>query len=498
MLGLISRGVKHMEGINAQSADQNVGIERNKHHGNWLSNAHPVALRTPAVPAATSYLIPAAEIKFKLSFNCQSAPRQASDTDTATTPFPTTPMRVCAVVAASVVATAARLLHSLPEDTYAFPKFRVAFLNGLPVLNETAERWLKEGLRGGELEFLDQPWKDASWDTSSQLKEIDSTEAHARDPATSSPDSPSSPYVSANYTLEHMKMGSRDSYICLIPQPVDNGPALKDEVSDAEVTPTRSWSLLQPLSGTCLYWEAYTLGRAPKTPEPGADLTVAEQNAQAANLELARNAGSRYLVQRWGDGTICDKTGKSREVEVQFHCSMEMTDHILFVKETKTCSSRRDAGGEAQIRCREVVDSKPEAQLKLPPADHPVKVPVRKTVLPAPKVVPKGEKADDKEKTFNDLLRKTLEALVANKAGGAKGVKESQGGEVIIELVEEVDDLPVESDRLVESLRAAGYDVRAEVITLKDGSKQRTDKKDDKKKKPAAKKPAVDPHRDEL
>ncbi|CAA7271783.1 unnamed protein product [Cyclocybe aegerita] len=465
-------------------------------------------------------------------------------------------MRVCAVVAASVVATAARLLHSLPEDTYAFPKFRVAFLNGLPVLNETAERWLKEGLRGGELEFLDQPWKDPSWDTSSQLKEIDSAEAHARDPAISSPDSPSSPYVSANYTLEHMKMGSRDSYICLIPKSVDNGPALKDEVSDAEVTPARSWSLLQPLSGTCLYhrqgwftyrychndeirqfkemvpsqprfpgtytpeedteWEAYTLGRAPKTPEPGADLTLAEQNAQAANLELARNAGSRYLVQRWGDGTICDKTGKSREVEVQFHCSMEMTDHILFVKETKTCSyvlvvhtprlcgepgfrSRRDAGGEAQIRCREVVDSKPEAQLKLPAADHPVKVPVRKTVLPVPKVVPKGEKADDtKEKTFNDLLRKTLEALVANKAGGAKGVKESQDGEVIIELVEEVDDLPVESDRLVESLRAAGYDVRAEVITLKDGSKQRIDKKGDNKKKPAARKPVVDPHRDEL
>lgn len=37
----------------------------------------------------------------------------------------------------------------------------------------------------------------------------------------------------------------------------------------------------------------------------------------AANLELARGAGSRYLVQRWGDGTMCDKTGKPREVEVQ-------------------------------------------------------------------------------------------------------------------------------------------------------------------------------------
>lgn len=65
-------------------------------------------------------------------------------------------------------------------------------------------------------------------------------------------------------------------------------------------------------------WEAYTLGQAPATtPESGADLTVAEQNVLAANLELARGAGSRYLIQRWGDGTICDKTGREREVEIQ-------------------------------------------------------------------------------------------------------------------------------------------------------------------------------------
>lgn len=64
-------------------------------------------------------------------------------------------------------------------------------------------------------------------------------------------------------------------------------------------------------------WEAYTLGRAPPSPEPGADLTVAQEAAIAANLELARNAGSRYLVQRWGDGTYCEKTGRKREIEIQ-------------------------------------------------------------------------------------------------------------------------------------------------------------------------------------
>lgn len=62
---------------------------------------------------------------------------------------------------------AARLHHSLvPEDPYAFPKYKVTFLNGLPVLNETAQRWLQEGLSGGELEFLEQPWRESPWQTS--------------------------------------------------------------------------------------------------------------------------------------------------------------------------------------------------------------------------------------------------------------------------------------------------------------------------------------------
>jgi hypothetical protein len=100
------------------------------------------------------------------------------------------PMRVCLFVAALLAAADARLLHSLPEDTYAFPKFRVSFLNGLPVLNETAERWLAEGLRGGELEFLDQPWKDGSWQFPSHRKEIGAGEDNepSHEPASPSPD----------------------------------------------------------------------------------------------------------------------------------------------------------------------------------------------------------------------------------------------------------------------------------------------------------------------
>jgi hypothetical protein len=71
-------------------------------------------------------------------------------------------------------------LHSLPDDTFAFPKYRVTFLNALPLLNETAQKWLKDGLRGGELEFLDQPWKEESWHEPISLKEIGNGDDQAR------------------------------------------------------------------------------------------------------------------------------------------------------------------------------------------------------------------------------------------------------------------------------------------------------------------------------
>lgn len=66
-----------------------------------------------------------------------------------------------------------------------------------------------------------------------------------------------------------------------------------------------------------MQWEAYTLGRAPPTREPGAELTVAQEAAIAANVELARTAGSRYLVQRWAEGSYCEKIGRKREIEIQ-------------------------------------------------------------------------------------------------------------------------------------------------------------------------------------
>lgn len=112
-------------------------------------------------------------------------------------------MRIGFLLAASLLPASARLLHSLPEDTYAFPKFRVAFLNSLPVLNETAERWLKEGLPGGELEFLDKPWRDIDRHSSSHPKKIGPGEPHVHTPITTIDDvgTPSTYRYDSDFTL---------------------------------------------------------------------------------------------------------------------------------------------------------------------------------------------------------------------------------------------------------------------------------------------------------
>ena len=90
-------------------------------------------------------------------------------------------LQLPAPLALLVVAAAATVgAHwEIAEDLYAFPKYRVGFLNGMPVLNETAERWLAEGLRGGENEFLDRPWdidEGANGQKSSPFQQIDSGE----------------------------------------------------------------------------------------------------------------------------------------------------------------------------------------------------------------------------------------------------------------------------------------------------------------------------------
>ncbi|KAJ8078655.1 Protein OS-9 [Marasmius tenuissimus] len=446
-----------------------------------------------------------------------------------------------------------RSYHSLPPDTYAFPKYKVAFLSNLPVLNETAQKWLKDGLQGGELEFLDQPWGVSSEQSSQIFKEIGTGDS-----------APVTPNPKPTYSLEHMKMGPRDSYLCFIPAPLDLPPPPVEDDTDDEVTTTHSWSLLQPLAGHCLYrrqgwftysychnqeirqfkelsqsnshvpeedptWESYTLGKAPVTPAPGADLTVAQRNAIATNLKLARGAGSRYLVQRWGDGTICDMNGKPREVEVQFHCSMVVTDSILFVKESKTCSyilvvntprlcgepgfrSHDDVDEQAQIRCREIINSPNQQKdvYAVSEADHPQKITQPKPVLPS-KSAERAAAAGmgGISNAQNELIKRALKAIKGNPV---EGVTDNmiigdlaEDGTFTIEMLDDdevgegevADREAIERDmqKIAGVLRKAGLDVK--------GAKQRPPKskdgkKDDEKRKQDTTRRRVNDGHDEL
>ncbi|WWD21612.1 hypothetical protein CI109_106098 [Kwoniella shandongensis] len=64
---------------------------------------------------------------------------------------------------------------------------------------------------------------------------------------------------------------------------------------------------------------------------------VGKGDITAPAVSFGLDASSRYLVQRWSDGTRCDKTGRPREVEVQVHCSMTTSDMIYMVKELAIC-----------------------------------------------------------------------------------------------------------------------------------------------------------------
>ena len=48
-----------------------------------------------------------------------------------------------------------------------------------------------------------------------------------------------------------MKIGPDNEFLCLIPPARDTGAAAED--FDGDATLRNSWSLLQPLSGKCLY-----------------------------------------------------------------------------------------------------------------------------------------------------------------------------------------------------------------------------------------------------
>lgn len=173
---------------------------------------------------------------------------------------------------------------------------------------------------------------------------------------------------------------------------------------------------------------------------------------------------------------------------IQFHCSMTMTDTILFVKETQTCHyvlhiatprlcgepgfrSRHDTREEAYIRCREVLTDQQysQADRSLAESDHPFRMPPR---VPKPVIAPppaddatgddaKGKEGEEKLRQ-NEAIKKAIAKLMAEgdlKAGEVTVIEEG-GEEVVIEFI----DYPLEDGEetlsLHDILREAGYDLK--------------------------------------
>ena len=66
-----------------------------------------------------------------------------------------------------------------------------------------------------------------------------------------------------------MKLGPKSEYLCLIPRPPQESPVVEEPATEV-ATPVHSWSLLQPLSGTCLYVSVrlqYELERRRQSPD---------------------------------------------------------------------------------------------------------------------------------------------------------------------------------------------------------------------------------------
>lgn len=157
-----------------------------------------------------------------------------------------------------------------------------------------------------------------------------------------------------------------------------------------------------------------------------------EETALVHNLEIVRGARQRYLVQRWGEGTVCDKTGRNREIEVQFHCSTTTTDTIMFIKETSTCKyslvihtprlcgepgfkSRAEQTEAAPIRCRQIVaDPSQVADGSLHESPRPGPHLRQRFITgstPDPQLTKSKEKKADVLKDHESFLNKLLDSL---------------------------------------------------------------------------------------
>ncbi|TGO81551.1 hypothetical protein BPOR_1108g00030 [Botrytis porri] len=278
-----------------------------------------------------------------------------------------------ALLAIASVTLASQNVFSVHDDLFAFPQYEIVFSNDV---HSEAEAYF----------IVNHPYSPVTFASNKEdFKSIQSSQHPIQDGPTDHESEP------AKQTHELMYLHD-ELYVCTIP--VVSLPP-RNETSEAEARAAeqkelaratdRGWELLRDLENNCLYfvsgWWSYSFcynkeitqfhqlpaqpGKAafPPQPDPSAQEFVlgraktlpkskskedewgnqieahtAPQNGESPKTELQVKGDMRYLVQKMEGGTICDLTGKPRQVEVQFHCNPNVKDRIGYIKEMTTCS----------------------------------------------------------------------------------------------------------------------------------------------------------------
>ncbi|KAI0171696.1 glucosidase II beta subunit-like protein-domain-containing protein [Hypoxylon sp. FL1284] len=266
---------------------------------------------------------------------------------------------------------------SVHHDLLAYPQFEVVF----------SESYISEAEAQALVEKTNPPSYDADFTSQTDLA---SNVRAAKDE--NEPGSRGSGDQEITESYEMMNMPPY-RYLCAIPviesPPAPNKTATElakaEEARELARASAHGWDLINGLDGSCLYYMSgwwsysfcynhdvvqfhalpasvksgppmrdpntaeYVLGRLPD-PKAAARSSRRNQNnptndrGQAAgaappNTELQVKGDQRYLVQKMGDGTICDLTGRERTIEIQYHCSPGSTqDRIGWIKEVTTCA----------------------------------------------------------------------------------------------------------------------------------------------------------------
>jgi protein OS-9 len=238
-------------------------------------------------------------------------------------------------------------------------------------------------------------------------------------------------------------------------------------------------------------YDAYTLGRArpekapnakrknlPDSKSPSHGGTSIDRLNKDNAVSYGLQPSSRYLVQRWQDGTKCELNGKPREIEVQIHCSMTTTDSIYLIKETSICNYvmiihsphlcglpgfRADHSDVemAKVRCREVISD----------SDFEKWVSGEEVVMPF-LTIGKGlgdvEVVDGGDKSgLGEGSEGRLEGMAAE-VGGSKGVYE----EIQMEDGVSITGLKDALSQLLDGGGVEGEEGEVMLITLEEGDEQ--------------------------